>query len=78
MHSALTGAAAQSFRGATIVTKPEIETEGIAAAVPMGDGIFYGTESLMPFDIVYNNDKRVRRRAWLDSWGGGFGLGLPR
>ena len=53
-------ASAQSFRGATIVAK-DPSTEA-----PMQEGVWYGPEALLPWDVVYNNDKRVR-----SGWVGG-------
>lgn len=52
-------ASAQSFRGATIVAKdPSTEPA-------MQEGVWYGPEALLPWDVVYNNDKRVR--GWGDN-----------
>lgn len=45
-------AAAQSFRGATIVPKEEE-----AGAPPMQEGVWYGPEALMPWELEFHDKK---------------------
>lgn len=61
--SAPHGASAQSFRGATIVAKEEEP-----GAPPMQEGVWYGPEALMPWELEFHDKKASRVWVWSGVW----------